>query len=101
MGKRGPAPTPTKLRVLRGNPGRRPIPKSPEPTPGLPLQPAGMSDAAKAVWDRIMRDYGKTGVLTGVDTDAVRVYCEAVVRYEAAAQLLESSGPLVRGARRG
>jgi P27 family predicted phage terminase small subunit len=101
MGKRGPAPTPTKLRVLRGNPGRRPIPEGPEPEPGLPVQPEGMSDAARAIWDRIIRDYGSTGVLTGVDTDALRVYCEAVVRYEHAAQLLEQSGPLVRGARGG
>jgi P27 family predicted phage terminase small subunit len=100
MGKRGPAPTPTKLRVLRGNPGRRPIPDSPEPT-GLPVQSEGMSDAARAVWDRIIRDYGATGVLTGVDADALRVYCEAVVRYEHAAQLLERSGPLVKGARSG
>jgi P27 family predicted phage terminase small subunit len=60
-----------------------------------------MSSAAQAVWERLMRDYAATGVLTGVDADALRVYCEAVVRYEHAAQLLESSGPLVRGARSG
>lgn len=101
MGKRGPAPTPAKLRVLRGNPGRRPIPDAPEPAAGLPIQPAGMSDQARAIWDRIIRDYGETGVLTGVDGDALRVYCEAVVRYEYAAQMLEQSGPLVKGARQG
>ena len=100
MGRRGPAPTPVALRVLRGNPGRRPIPDVPEPT-GLPVQPEGMSDAARTVWDRLIRDYAATGVLTGVDTDALRVYCEAVVRYEHAAQLLEKSGPLVKGARQG
>lgn len=101
MGKRGPAPTPTKLRVLRGNHSRRPIPDAPEPLAGLPVIPDGMSDDAKSIWDRVIRDYGHTGVLTGVDGDALRVYCEAVVRYEHAAQLLEKSGPLVRGARSG
>jgi P27 family predicted phage terminase small subunit len=60
-----------------------------------------MSDRATAVWDRIIADYGATGVLTGVDADALRVYCEAVVRYEHAAELLERSGPLVKGARQG
>jgi P27 family predicted phage terminase small subunit len=63
--------------------------------------PAGMSAAAQAIWKRIICDYSHTGVLTSVDTDAFRVYCEAVVRYEHAAAMLEQSGPLVRGARRG
>lgn len=60
-----------------------------------------MSSASKAVWARIIRDYAATGVLTGVDTDALRVYCEAVVRYQSAAELLEKQGPLVHGARTG
>lgn len=63
--------------------------------------PRGMSQAARNIWHRIVADYGETGVLTRVDTDAFRVYCEAVARYQHAAQLLEKSGPLVRGARAG
>jgi P27 family predicted phage terminase small subunit len=101
MGKHGPPPTPAKLKLLRGNPGHRPVnDAAPEPA-GLPVRPEGMSKAAVAVWERVMRDYAATGVLSGVDADALRVYCEAVVRYEHAAQLLESSGPLVKGARSG
>jgi P27 family predicted phage terminase small subunit len=101
MGRRGPPPTPTKLKLLRGNPGKRPINRQ-EPTPAanLPVQPEEMSPESQAVWARILRDYGATGVLTGVDTDALRIYCEAVVRYEYAAVRLERSGPLVRGAER-
>jgi P27 family predicted phage terminase small subunit len=60
-----------------------------------------MSDASRAVWDRVIRDFGATGVLTGVDTDALRIYCEAVVRYVNAAVRLEKSGPLIKGARLG
>ena len=63
--------------------------------------PAGMSKDAQAVWRRVMRDYGHTGVITAADTDVFRAYCDAVARYEKAAQLLEDMGPLVRGARRG
>lgn len=101
MGRRGPAPKPTRLKVLEGNPGRRPLNlDQPEPD-GTPTPPADLSDAARVIWDRIVRDYGATGVLTGVDTDAVRIYCEAVVRYEHAAVLLERSGPLVKGVRGG
>ena len=56
-----------------------------------------MSDEAKRVWRRVIRDFGATGVLTAVDADALRTYCEAVVRYVQAARTLEASGPLVRG----
>jgi hypothetical protein len=32
MGRRGPPPQPTKLRLLSGNPGKRPLPRA-EPQP--------------------------------------------------------------------
>jgi P27 family predicted phage terminase small subunit len=63
--------------------------------------PPDMSDEAKRVWRRVIRDFGATGVLTAVDADALRTYCEAVARYVQAARTLEASGPLVRGARSG
>lgn len=102
MGRRGPPPTPTKLKILRGE--RRPSRinrNEPKPRADLPRFPAGLGKAAASVWRRIIRDYGHTGVLTAVDADALRAYCEAVARYEHAASLLEESGPLVRGARQG
>lgn len=102
MGRRGPAKTPTALRVLKGETRPSQINRdAPEPAAVLPTKPEGMSEPAIRVWDRIMRDYAQTGVLTAVDTDIFRAYCEAVVRYEHSAQLLERSGPLVRGARQG
>lgn len=101
MGKRGPAPTPTALKLLRGEKRPSRLNRS-EPKPrGAPIKPAGMSRDASAIWRRLIRDYGHTGVLTAVDSDVLRAYCEAVVRYERAAQMLEETGPLVRGARRG
>jgi P27 family predicted phage terminase small subunit len=92
---------PTELKVLHGE--RRPsrLNRNAPKAKNVPVMPAGMSAPAKAIWNRIIRDYAHTGVLTSVDTDAFRVYCEAVVRYEHAAAMLEQSGPLVRGARRG
>jgi P27 family predicted phage terminase small subunit len=92
---------PTELKVLHGE--RRPsrLNRNAPKAKNVPVMPAGMSNAAQAIWNRIIRDYAQTGVLTSVDADAVRVYCEAVVRYEHAAAMLEQSGPLVRGARRG
>jgi P27 family predicted phage terminase small subunit len=60
-----------------------------------------MSPASKRVWRRVVRDYAHTGVLTAVDADVLRAYCDTVVRYEHAAALLEEMGPLVQGARKG
>lgn len=101
MGRRGVPPTPTKLKLLRGEKRPSRINRQ-EPKPrGAPVKPTGMSREASAIWRRLIRDYGPTGVLTAVDSDVLRAYCEAVVRYSKAAELLEESGPLVRGARRG
>lgn len=93
---------PTALKLLRGERRSARLNRhEPKPLPNQPVMADGMSKDSQAIWDRIMRDYAQTGVLTAVDTDILRAYCEAVVRYEHAAALLEQSGPLVRGARQG
>lgn len=101
MGSRGPAPMPTKLKLLRGEtrPSRVNL-AEPEPG-GTPRMPEGMSPASKKIWRRIIRDYGRTGVITAADADVLRAYCDAVVRYVQADTALQASGPLSRGARRG
>lgn len=101
MGRRGPAPMPTKLKLLHGETrAQRLNHAEPKPT-NTPVAPEDLGGEARAVWDRLMADFGHTGVLTAVDQDAMRIYCEAVARYEHAAKMLEKSGPLVRGARSG
>jgi P27 family predicted phage terminase small subunit len=102
MGRRGPAPEPIAFKRLRGETRPSRINRAaPAPVQRLPKVPSGMSEPAQKVWKRVMREFAHTGVLTAVDTDVFRAYCESVVRYEHAAQLLEQSGPLVRGARNG
>lgn len=97
MGERGPAPTPTKLKLLRGETRPSRINRA-EPEPGgAPRMPEGMSAPSKRVWRRIIRDYGRTGVITTADSDVFRAYCDSVVRYVQADTVLQASGPLVRG----
>jgi P27 family predicted phage terminase small subunit len=97
MGKRGPAPMPTGLKVLHGEKrAERLNPGAPKPNGGLTM-PTGMSTRAKAVWRRQVKAMAGTGVLTAADVYSLRCFCEAVVRYEQAAQMLESSGPLTVG----
>lgn len=101
MGSRGPAPAPTKVKLLRGEtrPSRVNY-REPLPSSKLPTMPADMDPAAKVVWRRVIRTMGKTGVIRESDLDTVRCYCEAVARYTEAARLYAATGPLVRGQRR-
>jgi P27 family predicted phage terminase small subunit len=101
MGRRGTQPTPTALKLLRGTArADRTNPREPKPRARLPVRPKNLSERADEIWRRVIRDYGKTGVLTAVDGDVLRAYCEAVDRYEVAAVQLAIEGPLVVGARK-
>lgn len=98
MGARGPQKMPTALKLLHGETRAERLNRyAPKPRANRPAMPRDMSIEAKKVWARIMRDFGHTGILTAVDTDSFRAYCESVARYKYAATALETSGPLVRG----
>lgn len=102
MGERGPSKVPTALKLLRGETRASRLNRNaPKPEPRGPVMPADLSPDAKKVWQRQMKAFATTGILTAVDGDSLRAYCEAVARYAKAATMLEQSGPLVRGARKG
>ncbi len=85
MGPVGRPPVPTKLKLLRGNPGRRPLPKSePQPAEGLPTRPELLSPEAKREWKRLTSAL-PPGLLTKADRAALTFaslawadFCEAV-----------------------
>ena len=97
MGRRGPAPTPTKVKILRGEtrPSRVNY-REPIPSSDVPKMPADMDAEAKVVWRRVISSMGHLGVIRVPDSDILRCYCEAVSRYAQAARLYAGSGPLVR-----
>ena len=77
--KSGPKPTPTALRELRGNPGRRPLPvNEPEPS-GLEEvdPPAHLSTEAKREWRRLAPELIRLRLLTVADFAAFTGYCSA------------------------
>jgi len=93
---------PTALKLLHGETrAERLNLNEPKPKQNQPRMPATMAEPARKIWRRILRDFGDTGVITALDSDALRVYCEAVARYEYAAERLHQAGPLIRGARVG
>lgn len=77
MGLRGPAPKPTALKRLLGNPGRRPLPENePQYQPGEPVPPFELSTQAKKVWQTLVREMKPSGVLRRVDGAALAQLCE-------------------------
>ncbi len=84
MGKRGMAPEPTHLKIIKGNPGRRPLNENePQPAPvfTLPSPPSWMDTYAKAEWKRMGAILVRIGVLTAADLTAFSAYCSAYARW--------------------
>lgn len=95
---RGRKPTPTALRVLRGNPQHRPLPTGePRPRPLLPRCPEWLSPAAKRHWRLLTRELAHIpGLLTAVDGGALAGLCESFAAFRAATEFLNKNGPVYR-----
>lgn len=95
MGKRGPAPKPTNVRLLHGDRKDRINEAEPQPATVDIGPPAWLPKSARTVWDRLAPDLVREGVLTGWDVEAFANYCDAVVRRYRAVKALEREGEVV------
>lgn len=95
MGKRGPTPEPSKFKLLKGNPGHRPInedePK-PEVTPIVPDPPDWLEAYAKAEWHEVAPRLHSMGLLTVVDLSFFAAYCQSYARWRAAEEWISEAG---------
>jgi P27 family predicted phage terminase small subunit len=99
MGRRGPAPLPTRIKLLHGETRRSRLNlDEPRPPALAPPMPRELAPGAQLVWRRVLETQAP-GVILAAHTDLLRLFCEWVVRYEAWSALLAGSGPLIRGAR--
>jgi P27 family predicted phage terminase small subunit len=75
--------TPTKLRLLRGNPSRTPIGPEPEPqiTADVPQPPEHLSAEAAVEWRKIAPELHRIGLLTMADLAAFGGWCEVMARW--------------------
>lgn len=77
MGKRGPKPQPTNLKILRGNPGCRRLndaePKP--PTDGI-VMPPHLGEVAAGKWREVLPMLEATRVMTRADVEALSRYCD-------------------------
>jgi len=95
MGKRGPAPEPSILKYIRGNPSKErlnPAEPTPEPLDNL-APPDGLPPRALAKWHEAARVLRAMRVLTEADAELLARYCRLwerfMVNYEKALSLGE------------
>ncbi|WP_413732330.1 phage terminase small subunit P27 family [Sodalis sp. RH20] len=73
----GRRPKPTHLKIVTGNPGKRPLNEDePKPPREIPSPPAYLSDWGKAAWGRLTLLLDQMGVLTVADTMALERLCD-------------------------
>ena len=86
----GRKPKPTHLKLITGNPGRRPLNKREiRSASGLPQAPKHLCDEAKVEWKRVAKKLHVLGILTTLDRAAFAVYCQAYGRWVRAERALE------------
>ncbi len=74
----GPHSKPTALRLLEGNPGKRPLNENePQPARTIPPIPKHLDKIAKKRWGELAEYLHTLGILTAIDGDALAVYCQA------------------------
>jgi P27 family predicted phage terminase small subunit len=93
----GPQPTPTALKILRGNPGRRPLNHDePQPEVTLPDPPADLTGHALAEWKERGPILFRLGLITESDVPAFEGYCRAWGQYKDAEEQVAKLGVVVK-----
>ncbi len=93
MGRRGPRPKPTNLRVIEGNLcGKNPVNRN-EPQPAIapvcPPPPDWLEKLAQEIWREVAPQLWRIGSLTEIDTLQFASYCEVQGLYRQAAEDLK------------
>jgi P27 family predicted phage terminase small subunit len=98
-GRQGRKPLPTQLKVVRGNPGRRPLnDREPQVAPSLPKPPKELSASAKRLWKRVGEQLLTAGIVTELDGLALSALVQSYARWLEAQTMLAATGLLIRGA---
>ncbi|BCH23547.1 phage terminase small subunit P27 family [Mesorhizobium sp. L-8-3] len=94
---RGRKPIPTALKLVTGNPSKRPLnTREPKPVTAIPTCPAHLMPAAKTEWKRLARYLHDLGVISELDRAALAAYCQAYGRWVEAEKKLKETPPLLR-----
>ena len=95
--KPGPRPTPTVLKLVKGEKKKSRINKNePKPELKVPVCPHWLSGRAKHEWRRMVKELEPLGLLTKIDRAALAGYCDAYGRWADASQMLQKTGLIVK-----
>lgn len=87
---------PTALKILTGNPGRRPLNQSePQPDGTAPKCPSWLDAEGKRTWKRLAPELHRLGLLTCVDGEALACLCQAWSELKQATETLKAEGRYV------
>ena len=71
----GPLPKPTELKVIEGNPGKRPLnDREPKPVSGPPACPSWLPKTAKSEWRRVIKELSALGLVHKMDRAVLEGY---------------------------
>jgi P27 family predicted phage terminase small subunit len=94
---RGRKPKPTAIKLLSGNPGKRPLPKNDlKPAREVPRPPSILQGLARKEWRRIAPLLYDAGLLTQIDVPALAAYCQVYGRWCEAEEEIRRSGTVIK-----
>jgi P27 family predicted phage terminase small subunit len=99
----GPPPEPLRLRVLKGNPSKRKLPRNeplPELTANVPEPPSFVTGYAADEWWTVAPELHRLGLLTKLDTMTLAAYVMSCASWRKAAEALarmEANDPVMSG----
>jgi P27 family predicted phage terminase small subunit len=88
---------PTVLKVLKGGHPERINRDEPIPEEGIPDCPS-KNPKVREVWDYTIRQLVRMRTITMADRDTLGVYCDMVVQYQEAADMVREDGAIIQGA---
>jgi len=101
MGK-GRKNIPTHLKILRGNPGRRPLPETephPDITDKVPDPPKYLDDIARDEWLNMAPKLHALKLLTELDITALAAYCKCFSVWVQANNMVSLMGDFIVGSK--
>jgi P27 family predicted phage terminase small subunit len=95
---RGRKPTPTHLKLVRGNPGKRPL-RMDEFRPGaqIPATPRHLKGEARKEWRRVTEELNRYGMISNVDRGALAMLCTLWARYVQAEEMIDKAAAAAPG----
>lgn len=97
MAQRGRKPKPTAIKIIEGNPGKRPLNEfEPKPKKKAPRCPSWLENDAKKEWRRMAKQMEHLGTLTEIDMAAFAGYCQAYARWKEAEEFITKHGAIVK-----